>query len=187
MNSLEQLIVGFIESHGVLPPELLGLVHGTPLQAARLQLRRIFIELSYKLQIQTHWIVLIQQTNYKQINTLNIQCPPIERTPVIIQLCLRSRTGLWGYKLLCTINYLALFSFQCGFYKYCCSVSIDGGWCHLVGDNDYSHLTSYKHVTCRHTWAVCGLFHMWQSNFIPKGGWVSGKHFLSISMVASLA
>ena len=44
MNSLEQLIVGFIESHGVLPPELLGLVHGTPLQAARLQLRRIFIE-----------------------------------------------------------------------------------------------------------------------------------------------
>ena len=47
-------------------------------------------------------------------------------TPVGIQLCLRSQTGLWEYKLLRTNNEKALFSFRCGVYKYCCSVYTTG-------------------------------------------------------------
>ena len=37
------------------------------------------------------------------------------RSPIVVQLCLRSWRGLWG-KYYCT-----LFLFWCGVYKYCCS------------------------------------------------------------------
>lgn len=41
---LEKLIILLIQANGVLTPELLWLVHGTPFQAARLEFRTVLIE-----------------------------------------------------------------------------------------------------------------------------------------------
>ena len=70
---------------------------------------------------------------------------PKERTPIVIQLCLRSRIGLWIKLLRRTNEYHALFFFWCGVYKYCCLV-YRTVWCE---DEVWS-------ANCARTMSFCG-------------------------------
>lgn len=60
---LEKLIILLIQANGVLTPELLWLVHGTPFQAARLEFRTVLVEWAVEFRKKAQGVVKeIQRT-----------------------------------------------------------------------------------------------------------------------------
>ena len=85
---------------------------------------------------------------------------PTACTPIVIQLCLRSRIGWWENITTHLFDITHCFSSDVGFTNIVVrstrQVGIDGGWCHLVEDNAYIYAqTLNEHFSTFPTFIPC--------------------------------
>ena len=72
---------------------------------------------------------------------------PTERTPIVIQPCLRSRVGLWEKYYYTPFDITPYFPSDVGFTKNSivvqCTRQVGVEWCHTVGDNIFGKYDAY--------------------------------------------
>ena len=100
----------------------------TYMSSGETRVQEVIHKISYSAQAQmlntadiSSPFFLFQYRKSKVISSMLLESPT-ERTPIVLQLSLRSQIGLWEKIYYAPFDKLCTIFFWCGVYKYCCLV-----------------------------------------------------------------